>query len=98
MWSPLATYKKGIPMDDFKTNYSVARVVTHTRDNISKFEKHNARKNLSEMVQQDRLRLRGHSGQCRIRTAFRVCHDLPDRYGWDECRRRRHSDRCVKAA
>ena len=32
-------------MDDFKTNYSVARVVTHTRDNISKFEKHNARKN-----------------------------------------------------
>ena len=32
-------------MDDLKTNYSVARVVTHTRDNISKFEKHNARKN-----------------------------------------------------
>ena len=32
-------------MDDFKTNYSVARIVTHTRDNISKFEKHNARKN-----------------------------------------------------
>jgi len=32
-------------MDDFKTNYSVARVVTHTIDNISKFEKHNARKN-----------------------------------------------------
>ena len=32
-------------MDDFKTNYSVARVVTHTRDNFSKFEKHNARKN-----------------------------------------------------
>lgn len=32
-------------MDDFKTNYSVARVFTHTRDNISKFEKHNARKN-----------------------------------------------------
>lgn len=32
-------------MDDFKTNYSVARVVTHTRDNISKFEKHNTRKN-----------------------------------------------------
>ena len=30
---------------DNKTNYSVARVVTHTRENISKFEKHNARKN-----------------------------------------------------
>ena len=45
MWYPLATYKKGISMDDLKTNYSVARVVTHTRDNISKFEKHNARKN-----------------------------------------------------
>ena len=45
MWSPLATCKKGFSMDDFKTNYSVARVVTHTRDNISKFEKHNARKN-----------------------------------------------------
>ena len=45
MWSPLATCKKGFSMDDFKTNYSVARVVTHTKDNISKFEKHNARKN-----------------------------------------------------
>lgn len=45
MWSSLATCKKGFLMDDFKTNYSVARVVTHTRDNISKFEKHNARKN-----------------------------------------------------
>ena len=30
-------------MDDFKTNYSVAIVVTHTRDNINKFEKHNAK-------------------------------------------------------
>ena len=28
-----------------KTNYSVARVVTHTRNTISKFEKHNERKN-----------------------------------------------------
>ncbi len=28
-----------------KTNYSVARVETHTRDNISKFERHNERKN-----------------------------------------------------
>ena len=32
-------------MDDSKINYSVARVVTHTRDNISKFERHNERKN-----------------------------------------------------
>ena len=32
-------------MDNEKTNYSVARVVTHTRDNISKFERHNERKN-----------------------------------------------------
>ena len=32
-------------MDNKKTNYSVARVVTHTRDNISKFERHNERKN-----------------------------------------------------
>ena len=28
-----------------KTNYYVARVVTHTRNNISKFERHNERKN-----------------------------------------------------
>ena len=32
-------------MNNEKQDYSVARVVTHTKDNISKFERHNERKN-----------------------------------------------------